>query len=68
MILDRLSPNLLMLNPSKTDFFLVGLPKQLSLLVHHDDVSSSPVAYALLHYIYLGIQFDSKLNCLYDDI
>ena len=58
-----MSANLLMLNPSKTDFLLLGLPKQLSKvnnpsLLVHPDVSLSPVVSTRN----LGIHFDSTLS------
>ena len=58
-----MSANLLMLNPSKTDFLIIGLPKQLS-KVHNPSlsitptVSVSPASSARN----LGIQFDSNLS------
>ena len=58
-----MSANLLMLNPSKTDFLLIGLPKQLSkiqnpTLTVTPTVSVSPASSARN----LGIQFDSNLS------
>ena len=58
-----MSANLLMLNPFKTDFLPLGLPKQLSKvdnpsLLVHPDVSLSPVTSDRN----LGIHFDSTLS------
>ena len=58
-----LSVNLLMLNPSKTDFLLIGLPKQLSKLNNTtinvtSDVTLSPVPQARN----LGVLFDFNLS------
>ena len=58
-----MSANLLMLNPSKTDFLLIGLPKQLSKVANPSlsvspDVSLSPAASARD----LGVLFDSNFS------
>ena len=63
-----MSANLPMLNPSKTDFLLMGLPKQLFVVNNpsvfvHPEFSISPVVSACN----LGNQFDSKLS-LFDHI
>ena len=58
-----MSANLVMLNPSKTDFLLIGLPKQLSKFNNPtmnvtSDVTLSPVPQARN----LGVLFDSNLS------
>jgi hypothetical protein len=58
-----MSANLLMLNPSKTEFLLIALPKQLSKIENPSlsvtaSVNLSPVSSARN----LGVQFDSNLS------
>jgi hypothetical protein len=58
-----MSVNLLMLNPSKTDFLLIGLPNKLSKLNNPtvnvtSDMTSSPVPQARN----LGVLFHSHLS------
>ena len=58
-----MSSNFLSLNPSKTDFLIIGLPQQLSKLrsptIHlPNDVTLTPVDYARN----LGVIFDNNLS------
>ena len=62
-VCSRMSANLLMLNPSKTDFLLIGLPEQLYKLSNPimnvtSDVTLSIVPEARN----LGVLFDSNLS------
>ena len=58
-----MSSNLLMLNPSKTDFLLIGLPKQLSKLTNPSLSFTNNVAlYPVTSARNLGILFDSNFS------
>jgi hypothetical protein len=59
----RMSANLLMLNTSKTEFILTGLPKQFSEIENHSPwLLMPPYLLYLLHGRNLCVLFDSNLS------